>query len=69
MTEVLDPAQVRWVPTSVARQMLRVSKQRVYQLIETGALASCRVHGILLVSTISIDSRIKGHMEDKDYVR
>jgi len=60
VVEVTDARTVRWVPTAVARKLLGVSKQRVYQLIESGALAANRVEGILLVSVRSIDDRLSG---------
>jgi len=58
--EVPEPGRVQWVPVSVARRRLRVSRQRVYQLIESGALAAVRVDGVLMVSSRSIETRISG---------
>jgi len=56
--ECLDLGSVKWVPVSVARKTLRVTRQRVYQLIENGSLAAVRVDGALMVSTKSIDLRM-----------
>lgn len=57
MVEILDAKEVRWVPTGVARQMLCVSRQRIYQLVDSGALAACRVDGVLMISSRSIEER------------
>lgn len=58
MVEILEQSSVKWVPTSVARRRLCVSKQRVYQLLESGALAGGRIDGTMMVSSRSIDDRI-----------
>lgn len=58
MAEILDSTAVKWVPTSVARRRLGVSKQRVYQLIQTGGLAGGRIDGIMMVSSRSIEDRL-----------
>ena len=52
-----DGTSIRWVPTAVARRMLGVSKQRVYQLISAGKVASCIIEGAVMVSVESIESR------------
>jgi len=58
--EVPETGRIQWFPDSVARRRLRVSRQRVYQLIESGALAAVRVDGVLMVSSRSIETRISG---------
>ena len=57
---------LRWVPTAVARKMLGVSKQRVYQLVKDGKLASCRMEGVLMISSQSIEDRISGHITQEE---
>ncbi len=49
---------LRWIPVGVATEMLRVSRQRVYQLLESGALQGQQIGGHWLISTRSIQSRI-----------
>lgn len=57
--DILRSGEVlRWVPVGVARAMLRVSRQRVYQLLDSGALQGQQIGGHWLVSTRSIESRI-----------
>ena len=48
----------RWLPVSSAAMALRVSRQRVYQLINQGALVARKINGTWLVSAPSIDARI-----------
>jgi len=48
---------VRWVPVSVAAKSLRVTRQRVYQLIRQGALVSVKANCSVLVSMRSVDAR------------
>lgn len=48
---------VRWVPVGCAGRDLKVSRQRIYQLIESGALVSCKLDGTVLVSQRSIEAR------------
>lgn len=48
---------LRWVPTAVARRQLGVSRQRIYQLVQAGRLASCRVDGVLMISSVSLEER------------
>ena len=55
----------RWVPTRVARTMLRVSRQRIYQLIRDGQLASMTYGGAVLISVKSIEHRL-GVLHDGD---
>lgn len=59
VVEVLDRDRIRWVPTAVARRMLGVSRQRVYQLVQCGRLAGARIDGVLLVSSASLEDRLK----------
>ena len=60
--EHVDLGSVKWVPIIVARKALRVSRQRVYQLIKAGSLAAIRVDGQLMVSSSSIKLRAAGQM-------
>ena len=48
---------VRWIPCSVAAQLLQVSRQRVYQLIDAGALTSVVMSGRVLVGRQSVEAR------------
>lgn len=48
---------VRWVSVLEAAGMLDVSRQRVYQLIESGALVSLASGTTILVSRRSVESR------------
>ena len=48
---------VRWVPVSMAANMLQVSRQRVYQLVNSGALVSLCAGSTILVSVRSVESR------------
>jgi hypothetical protein len=47
-----------WVPTPTAAKMLRVSKQRVYQLEAAGAIIGRRQDGTWLWSVRSLEARI-----------
>jgi hypothetical protein len=49
---------IRWIPVSQARMLLRVTRQRVYQLIGQGALVSMKVNESVLVSLRSVEARI-----------
>lgn len=49
---------LKWIPVSVARTLLMVSRQRVYQLIEAGALVAQNANGTVLVSQRSVEARI-----------
>ena len=48
---------VRWIPVSVAANMLQVSRQRVYQLVNSGALVSLCAGSTILVSARSVEAR------------
>ena len=47
-----------WVPVSEAALLLRVSRQRVYQLIDGGQIVARKHNSTWLVSQSSIDQRI-----------
>jgi len=47
-----------WVPTSTACKMLRVSKQRIYQLEKAGCIIGRVQDGTWLWSVRSIEARI-----------
>lgn len=49
---------LKWIPVGVAKWMLRVSRQRVYQLIQAGALVAQKANGTVLVSQRSVEARI-----------
>jgi len=49
--------EVWFVPVSAAAKVLRVSRQRVYQLISSGHLASRKVDSTVLVSMRSLRDR------------
>lgn len=63
----LDVAQMRWVPTAIARRMLGVSRQRVYQLVTEGKLASQEIDGVIMISVQSIKDRQNGQRRMFDY--
>ena len=46
-----------YVPVSVARLMLGVSRQRIYQLIDGGLLMAVKVQNTWLISRRSIEAR------------
>lgn len=50
--------QMLWVPAVTASRMLRISRQRVYQLMEAGRLAGFHMDGHVFVLTSSIRQRI-----------
>ena len=49
---------VRWIPVTQAARELRVSTQRVYQLIGRGALTAIRINTTVLVGQRSVEARI-----------
>ena len=63
MLTAVDGSVMRWVSTAIARRALGVTRQRVYQLVDDGKLASCRIHGQLMISSASIDARLSGQEE------
>ena len=58
MERVAYDGDVKWIPTSAARKLLGVSRQMVYQLIETGSLVSVKCDHTVLVSQRSVEARI-----------
>lgn len=48
---------VRWIPVSVAAAQLRVTRQRVYQLRDQGALVWMKVNYTVLISQRSVEAR------------
>lgn len=48
----------QWVPTATAMRMLKVSKQRVYQLRKAGLLRAVVIDGTIMISLQSIEERI-----------
>ena len=57
MTSVAVPEEVRWVPTKQAQDMLGVTRQRIGQLIKSGALSAHFVSGHWMISVKSIEQR------------
>lgn len=57
-TQAQRDGEVKWIPTSVARMQLRVSRQRVYQLLKAGLLVGIQMNGTVLISQRSVDARI-----------
>lgn len=47
-----------WIPVSQAAKLLRVTRQRVYQLIELGLVHGRKVDRTWLVSSRSVESRV-----------
>jgi len=47
-----------WIPVSQAARRLKVSRQRVYQLLELGLISGRKVDRTWLVSSRSVDSRV-----------
>lgn len=48
----------QWVPTATAMRMLKVTKQRVYQLRKAGLVRSVVIDGTIMISLQSIEERI-----------
>jgi len=48
---------VKWVPVRTAGKLLRVSKQRIHQLLRSGKLSGQVLDGVHLVSMQSIAAR------------
>jgi hypothetical protein len=48
---------VNWVPVRSAAILLRVSRQRIHQLIASGSLSARKMDGTVLVSLRSITER------------
>jgi hypothetical protein len=48
---------VTWIPVSQACRILRVSRQRVYQLINAGELVGRKLENTWLVSQFSVNDR------------
>lgn len=46
------------VPVATVRKMLRVSKQRVYQLLGEGKLSGYQQDGVWLVSARTVEARL-----------
>jgi hypothetical protein len=49
---------IKWIPVRSAAKMLRVSRQRVHQLIEAGGLVGIMQDRTMLVSLRSVEARI-----------
>jgi len=60
--------RIAWIPTSEAGRMLRVSRQRVQQLIESGGLHAMKLGRQWLVSRRSVESRIALLREEDERV-
>lgn len=49
----------KWIPVSVAAKMLKVSRQRVYELIRNGQLSWCKMGCTVLVGRDSVSQRVR----------
>jgi hypothetical protein len=56
MSEVMG---VRWVPAATAARILKVSRQRIYQLVHTEQLVGQLVDGHVLILLESVHRREK----------
>jgi excisionase family DNA binding protein len=50
---------LKWVPVSSAAKSLGVSRQRIYQLTESGLLTWCKIGSVVLISNESINARMQ----------
>ncbi len=58
-TRILKSDQpTSWIPVSQAARRLKVTRQRVYQLLEQGLVHGRKMGTTWLVSSRSVDSRI-----------
>jgi hypothetical protein len=53
-------SEVKWVPVATAAKALKVSRQRVYKLVELGYLTAQDLDGHKLISLRSVHDRIAG---------
>jgi hypothetical protein len=51
-------ANIAWVPVATACRMLRISRQRIYQLLSEGKISGRMCDRVWLINQTSIDSRI-----------
>jgi excisionase family DNA binding protein len=52
-------SMAQWMPVSVAAKELKISRQRVYELIRNGGLAWCKMGSLVLVGRASVYARAK----------
>jgi len=52
-------SMAQWVPVAVAAKELKVSRQRVYELIKNGGLAWCKMGSLVLVGRASVYARAR----------
>jgi len=59
-------SMAQWVPVGLAARELKVSRQRVYELIRNGGLAWCKMGSLVLVGRASIHARnaLKGQRNE-----
>jgi len=50
--------EVKWVPVATAARQLKVTRQRIYQLVGQGELLGMKVDRTWLVSLRSVNARI-----------
>jgi excisionase family DNA binding protein len=50
---------VNWIPVSVAAKMLKVSRQRVYELVALGEIGWQKLGNTILISKESVRRRIE----------
>ena len=53
-----DEAQSSWSPVSAAARVLKVSRQRVYQLLRDGLISGRKIDRSWLVSARSVAARL-----------
>ena len=58
--------QIKWLTVSLTALHLGVSRQRVYQLIYEGSLASVKLGSTVLVSRLSVEHRKMAGQKVKD---
>lgn len=56
--ELPETGRTSWIPVSGVARLLKVSRQRVYQLIGAGAIVARQVDRTWLVSYRSVESRM-----------
>jgi len=64
MSSIAD--RLAYVPVATACRMLRVSRQRVYQLLDAGRLSGHQVDGTWMVLLRSVQARLALLREEDD---
>lgn len=50
--------ETHWIPASRAAKLLKVSRQRIYQLLRDGLISGQQVDRTWLISARSVDARL-----------